>query len=622
MKKFTILMLMAALAIPAMQARVLTKADVTGNVRTTTRVATPSVKPLTVTKATKMRADVPEGYAQITLEAHDVWGDGSGYQMLLDADATAYGNIIPETGGLTSSGNASAATYAEFEYKIPENADGSLTTANIVYDGSVTITIPAGVYDWCIANPTPGDRVWIATDGRADDYEFASGASYVFLVELVGNNDAVTVTIDDPNAPVIPTNLTANPGATNAEIAWEAGANNNTWNLRYRPFVEGSSDNFFEDFENFEGTGWYVIDNDGDGYGWSIWAPLEYGYDPDQTKMHGNVCLTSASYNGAALTPDNWLITPEVKLDGTLSFWACGQDPNWAAEHFAVYAAPADWESIEDFVEILSEQVATGEITEYTVDLSSFGGEMGCIAFRHFNVTDMFRLNLDDIAITYVEAEEWTDVEGVENPYTIEGLTPETTYEVQVQGVAADGRLTDWTESTLFTTLAEQVPVEINELYLVGTFNSWNQTEEGGRIAFTLNENNEFVAENVSLGAGDEFKLITPIEGGWKWFGGLDENSVGYFLVTPELLQVGIELIDGSNFRMEDGGIFNFKVAQMRGLTEPLVMTIEDANPSAIRDLNTEKSDNTWYNIQGMKLNGVPTAAGIYINNGKKVVIK
>ena len=114
MKKFTILMLMAAMAIPAMQAKVLTKSDVIvgkGDVRTTTRVATtPSIKPLKVTKVTKMRADVPDGYAQVTLTADDVWGDGSGYQMLLDADANAYGTIIPATGPLTSSGNADAAT--------------------------------------------------------------------------------------------------------------------------------------------------------------------------------------------------------------------------------------------------------------------------------------------------------------------------------------------------------------------------------------------------------------------------------------------------------------------------------------------------------------------------------
>ena len=62
--------------------------------------------PATVIHAPKaIKADVPEGFAQVTLTAPDIWGDGTGYQMLLDADATAYGTIIPETGALTTSGN-------------------------------------------------------------------------------------------------------------------------------------------------------------------------------------------------------------------------------------------------------------------------------------------------------------------------------------------------------------------------------------------------------------------------------------------------------------------------------------------------------------------------------------
>ena len=134
--------------------------------------------------------------AKVTLTAGDVWQDGSGYQMLLDADAAAYGTIIPETGGLTTSGDASAETYAEFEYKIPTNADGSLTTSNIVLDDSVTIEIPGGTYDWCITNPTPGDRMWIASangtvGGRYDDFVFENGKDYTFVVELSGSNDKV-----------------------------------------------------------------------------------------------------------------------------------------------------------------------------------------------------------------------------------------------------------------------------------------------------------------------------------------------------------------------------------------------------------------------------------------------
>ena len=141
----------------------------------------------------------PTAPATVILTAGDIWGDGSGYQMLLDADATAFGTIIPETGPLTTSGNASATTYAEFEYKIPTNADGSLTTTNIVVNNSISIQIPAGTYDWCITNPTANDRMWIAgVNGRYDDFVFEAGKTYEFSMQLFGENDgaALTVTAD------------------------------------------------------------------------------------------------------------------------------------------------------------------------------------------------------------------------------------------------------------------------------------------------------------------------------------------------------------------------------------------------------------------------------------------
>lgn len=158
--------------------------------------------------------------AQVTviLEAHDVWGDGSGYQLLLDADHNTYGTTIPTSGGLTSSGDATAAVYAEFEYKIPANADGSMTTQNMVYDGSVSITIPAGTYDYCITNPTPGDRIWIASNqgpqpGRGDDFVFEDGKTYHFLIDVYGSNDGVSLTVTlNPTAPTIDAPATVNFG--------------------------------------------------------------------------------------------------------------------------------------------------------------------------------------------------------------------------------------------------------------------------------------------------------------------------------------------------------------------------------------------------------------------------
>lgn len=140
--------------------------------------------------------------ATVILRAGNVWGDGTGYQMLLDADATAYGTIIPVQGPLTNGGDVSDEVYAEFEYKIPGEADGKLDTENIVINSSVSIEIPAGTYDYCITNPSPGEKMWIAADygsigGREDDFVFEADKIYDFSVALYGSNDGIALTITD-----------------------------------------------------------------------------------------------------------------------------------------------------------------------------------------------------------------------------------------------------------------------------------------------------------------------------------------------------------------------------------------------------------------------------------------
>ena len=75
----------------------------------------------------------------------------------------------------------------------------------------------------------------------------------------------------------------------------------------------------------------------------------------------------------------------------------------------------------------------------------------------------MFRLNIDDIMIgTPSEEAEWIYVDGLENTeYVIDGLDPETTYEVQVQAYNEFNE-SDWTESCIFTTTKKTSIEEIS----------------------------------------------------------------------------------------------------------------------------------------------------------------
>ena len=143
------------------------------------------------------------GVATIVLSVPtDVWEDSSGYQMLLDSDHDTFGRIIPESGPLAKDADSTPEVYAEFEYKLPGNADYFRDTQNALKVGTMTMTIPAGTYDWCITNPTPNENVWIAgtrgnVKGRADDYAFEAGKTYTFEMRKVGDYDGVFLTITD-----------------------------------------------------------------------------------------------------------------------------------------------------------------------------------------------------------------------------------------------------------------------------------------------------------------------------------------------------------------------------------------------------------------------------------------
>ena len=332
--------------------------------------------------------EVPEGYALVKLTAGDVWGDGSGYQMLIDADATAYGTIIPVEGGLTNSGNAPAGLYDNFEYKIPENADGSLTTTNIIINNTGSVLVPAGTYDWAITNPTPGDRIWIASSnnsecpGRYDNYTFEAGKTYEFKVKLQGQNDWVDVVISDGGDTPDPTPTPG--GDEDVLVGW---------------YFESQS----------EVNEWTFVDKDGDGYNWD-WNEL--GEAP--VAYEGAGCIYSHSFVNyfGAVNPNNWAISPEFTIpenasSATLSWYAGPQDPDWTEEHYGVYVGTGT--DTANYTQLFEETISYSDYKNTTVDLTAYAGQTIRVAFRHFNCTDMFILKLDQVEVIVEEGGDTPD---------------------------------------------------------------------------------------------------------------------------------------------------------------------------------------------------------------------
>ena len=129
-------------------------------------------------------------------------------------------------------------------------------------------------------------------------------------------------------------------------------------------------------------------------------------------------CATSKSYDAsstpAELHPDNWLITPAISIPANsypmLTFWVCAQDASWPQEHYGVYVTTSnDYMDPNNYTLLFEETLdanggarAQGAWKQKTAVLTAFAGQTVHIAFRHFNCTNMFYINLDDVAVEVI----------------------------------------------------------------------------------------------------------------------------------------------------------------------------------------------------------------------------
>ena len=240
-------------------------------------------------------------------------------------------------------------------------------------------------------------RWWIPADANFDTAEYTQvGTDYT------AQDTLVTYTID----------LSAYSGLGN--IAIRHYNVSDMFRLNVDDIVVTNAQNqvvLSEDFESGQlNSGWFNVDVDADGYNWFIWNITQTDNNGNPLG-NGSYCATSASYNqsSGALTPDNWLVIPNVELGGTLTFVARGQDPSWAEEVFGIY-------------------VSTTAATTTPVA-----------------------------------------VNGVNAPYNVTGLTPATNYVFQVQGVSSlcDGGVTEWSTVGSFTTPGYPKAIEANKWYAI-----------------------------------------------------------------------------------------------------------------------------------------------------------
>ncbi len=218
---------------------------------------------------------------------------------------------------------------------------------------------------------------------EGDELPISATVEYAADQYTADNSVTNSIVLTDPNVPAPATIAAEDKAAEGVVVSWTA------------PASKAATTEGFEDGMG----GWTAIDSDGDSYGWTY---SKFGEtDNYMSTNNGLGCVFSESFSNSArstLTPDNWLVSPLADLGGTFSFYAKGQDESWFQEHFAVYVSTTSATDVSTFTQVLDEQVATSDYTEYTVDLSAYEGQQGYVAIRHYNISDMFVLDIDDIS--------------------------------------------------------------------------------------------------------------------------------------------------------------------------------------------------------------------------------
>ncbi len=630
MKKFTVILLWAALALP-MMAQTATKSQTA--IVDKASIEQVAGRPLAIFDGNVQTAVGIKADAQVVYETSFETDAEIAQWSVADIDGDGYNWEIDDYYGHTGNQSLTSRSYYGGTALSPDNW---LISPKVPLGGSVKFFAMNYLSSYpdvfavyvCEGDPTSVDD-FVKISGNEDiapptawqEYEFDlsayAGKEGCIAIRHYNSIDQFRLFIDDFSvlapAAALPQNVTVSEvTATTAKVTWD-NEENVAWNLRYRPVVEQPAVTYW-DFEGDE-LGWTVVDSDGDTKNWFLWDPIANGYAAgDGVQLFGTKCASSASYQSVALTPDNWMISPKVTLTGNLSFWAAGQDPDYAAENFAVYVSVGDPSDLSSFVKLGDDIVAESPIKQYTFSLADYEGQEGYVAFRHYNITDMFRLNIDNVLIGEsipepVPEPEWQYVNGVEETQKVlEGLTPETTYEVQVQGIDEAKGLSAWTESVIFTTLAEgEVPEEV-KYYITGGFNGW-QVVELPEEGYTFD-----VVEDPADVESKEFKLQALINDNMIWLGGIDNNNVGYFEVTEGMMTEGTEIelyaddetTQYANFRLPGSGNYTVTLAKedIKGLFEgaKIVVTHNNTVPTGINDINSKAVKSVKYvNIAGIE---------------------
>lgn len=484
--------------------------------------------------------------------------------------------------------------------------------------------------------------------------------------------------------------------AQTAKLKWTKNGAESKWNVRYREVA------YFEDFENgLDDWTVYTLGESPQTAGWYAFTAN------DDFDAHSESLFASAWswFNNSPYDANNWLITPQIPLQGTLKFWVLTNKD--APDSYEVLLSTTGNETT-DFtttLKALATAPTTGEWTEVSIDLSTYTGQQGYIAFHHVSNDDNY-LFIDDVELC---VSDWQTLESpvTATKCTLTNLTRGAGYEVQVQAVYDDNSTGDWTESYILQTIGmvplpeddsqsymsnaeiietivalnEPVDVILGRTLKTGSYNSFavpfaidaTTMAAKGMTAKKLTSSSidddgklRLVFENAtSIEAGKPYWVkvaaelenptfedvtvsstvtptittyadLVPTFGMTLATGPVgnesDEQSV-LFLGASNTLYYPSVVNDATNANSYIKGFRAYFQLKGGANARSIYMDFGDGETTGIQTLDNltispfgnstiSPIDNSVYDLQGRRIDGKPKSKGVYLVNGKKVIIK
>ena len=460
----------------------------------------------------------------------------------------------------------------------------------------------------------------------------------------------------------VPSNISADLAADGATLTWDG--NGDSYNVKYRIASSRCPAIFEEDFENGLGD-WQAISNN---------TANAAGINSNAA-MNGANGFRFSSYVSAS-NYNQYLISPELNSIGTLEFYY--KKSYTSNEPFRVgYSSTGS--DIADFTwgEIIAASSTSWEkFQEAIPDGTKY------FAINYCPSKDLYYLYIDDICIyETTPAGAWQNLAVNDATATISGLTTNNDYEYQIQSVKG-GNTSEWSDVGEFALLTLQDDATNNGNLLLNSLGKKAHVTLAGRTLYKdENWNTLTLPFNVTLTAstlvGATAKTLTDASMTGSTvsldFGSaVDELEAGkpYIIkwgnasniVNPEFANVVISSTLGQTISKASGNVKFIGYYDAFGITpantdiyyltadnklkhtgkdrtlnalrayfkfteevtsRDIVLDFGDGETTGIVDVEREtKANEGWYTVDGKKLDKQPTSKGVYVNNGKKIVIK